>query len=78
MVKKCSNDEWRLCSDFRNLNLKTVTDSYVIPILLGLLNFFSSFLPSAAKMLQPPTATMKKSAEFCLGEDKEMAFNSSD
>ena len=77
MVKKCSNDEWRLCSDFRNLNLKTVTDSYVIPILLGLLNFFSSFLPSAAKMLQPPTATMKKSAEFCLGEDQEMAFNSS-
>ena len=30
MVKECSTDEWRPCGYFRNLNLKTDTDSYVI------------------------------------------------
>ena len=29
-------DEWRTCGDFRNLNLRTITDSYVIPNLHSL------------------------------------------
>ena len=31
MVKKSGLDEWRLCRDYRALNLRTITDSYVIP-----------------------------------------------
>ena len=36
MVKKPGLDEWRPCCDFRNLNLRTITDSYVIPNLHSL------------------------------------------
>ena len=38
MVKKSSLDEWRPCSDYMALNIRIVTDSYVIPN-LHLLNF---------------------------------------
>ena len=31
MVQKPGLDSWRPCGDFRNLNNRTVTDSYVIP-----------------------------------------------
>ena len=36
MVKKPSLYEWRPCGDYRNLNLRTITDSYVIPNLHSL------------------------------------------
>ena len=36
MVKKLGLNEWRRCSDFLNLNLRTITDSYVIPHLHSL------------------------------------------
>ena len=36
MVKKPGLDEWRPCGDYRNLNLRTITDSYVIPNLHSL------------------------------------------
>ena len=36
MVKKPGLDEWRPCGNFRNINLRTITDSYVIPNLHSL------------------------------------------
>ena len=36
MVKKPGTDSWRPCGDYRNLNLRTITDSYVIPNLHSL------------------------------------------
>ena len=36
MVKKPGLDAWRTCGDFRNLNLRTITDSYVVPNLHSL------------------------------------------
>ena len=31
MVKKPGLDDWRPCGDYRSLNTRTITDSYVIP-----------------------------------------------
>merc|ERR1712026_127309 len=42
---------------------------------LGLLNFFRSFLPAAAEMLQPLTGLMKKSATFTWGQEQQEAFH---
>ena len=36
MVKKPGTDSWHPCGDYRNLNIRTVTDSYVIPNLHSL------------------------------------------
>ena len=36
MVKKPDLNEWRPCVDYRNLKLRTITDSYVIPNLHSL------------------------------------------
>ena len=36
MVKKPDLDEWRQCGDYRALNTRTITDSYVIPNLHSL------------------------------------------
>ena len=36
IVKKLGLDEWRPCGNFHNLNLRTITDSYVIPNLHSL------------------------------------------
>ena len=41
---------------------------------LGLLNFFRSFLPEAAGVLQPLTGLMKKSATFTWGQEQQEAF----
>ena len=41
---------------------------------LGLLNFFRSFLPEAAGILQPLTNLMKKSAVFTWGKEQQEAF----
>ena len=41
---------------------------------LGLLNFFRSFLPEAAGILQPLTSLMKKSATFTWGQEQQEAF----
>ena len=36
MVQKPGSDSWRPCGDFRNLNNRTVTDSYIVPNLHSL------------------------------------------
>ena len=41
---------------------------------LGLLNFFRSFLPEAAGVLQPLTSLMKKSSTFTWGQEQQEAF----
>ena len=41
---------------------------------LGLLNFFRSFLPDAALLLQPLTSLMKKSAVFVWEKGQQEAF----
>ena len=41
---------------------------------LGLLNFFRSFLPEAAGILQPLTSLIKKSATFTWGQEQQEAF----